>query len=219
MREPLRFSGKGQSVGVSRTADRWCVSLTVEMDHTAPVREHQAAGGVDLGVARLATLSDGSVFDGPKALRANLARLKRLSRSLSRKVQGSANRRKGKVKMARLHARIGNIRADALHKLTTELVTRFTVTGIADLNVRGMMAHDRLARSIADMGFHAFRRQLAYQAALYGSRVVVADRWYPSSKTCSDCGSVIAALPLSVRAWQCPDCGAHHDGTPTLRET
>ncbi len=154
-----------------------------------------------------------------KALRANLARLKRLSRSVSRKVHGSANWCNAKAKMARLHARISNIRADAVHTLTTELVGRCTVIGIEDLNVRGMMAHDRLARSRADMGLHAFRRQLDYQAALYGSRVVVADRWYPSSKTCGDCGRVIAALPLSVRAWQCPDCGAHHEGTSTLQET
>jgi putative transposase len=211
MREPLRFNGKIQSAVVSRTADRWFVSLTVEIDHATPVRENQAAGGVDLGVSSLATLSDGSAVDGPKALCSNLARLKRLSRSLSRKVKGSANRRKAKAKIARLHARIGNIRADALHKLTTGLVGRFTVIGIEDLNVRGMMANDRLARSIADMGFHEFRRQLAYKAAMYGSRVVVADRWQPSSKTCSECGAVLEALPLSVREWDCPDCGTHHN--------
>jgi putative transposase len=211
MHEPLRFNGKIQSVVVSRTADRWFVSVTVEVDQVTPVRENQAAGGVDLGVSSLATLSDGSTFDGPKALRFNLARLKRLSRSLSRKVKGSTNWRKAKAKIARLHARISNIRADALHKLTTELVGRFTVIGIEDLNVRGMMANDRLSRSIADMGFHEFRRQLAYKAAMYGSQVVVADRWYPSSKTCSDCGMVLEALPLSVREWDCLDCGAHHD--------
>src|SRR5712691_11222122 len=184
---------------------------TLESNMSLPVRENQAVGGVDLGVSRLATLSDGSRVPGPKALRSNLARLKRLSRSLSRKVKGSANWHKAKAKIARLHARIGNIRADALHKLTTELVGRFTVIGIEDLNVRGMMANDRLSRSIADMGFHAFRRQLAYKAAMYGSRVVVADRWHPSSKTCSACGAILAALPLSVRAWECRDCGAHHD--------
>lgn len=211
MREALRFSGKVKSAVVSRTADRWFVSLHVEIDHTTPVRENQAVGGVDLGVSSLATLSDGSRVSGPKALRSNLARLKRLSRSLSRKVKGSAHWHKAKAKIARLHARIGNIRADALHKLTTELVGRFTVIGIEDLNVRGMMANDRLSRSIADMGFHEFRRQLTYKAAMYGSRVVVAGRWHPSSKTCSACGAVLEALPLSVREWQCSDCGAHHD--------
>ena len=211
MREPLRFNGNVKSAVVSRTADRWFVSLTVEIEHLTPVRENQAAGGVDLGVSSLATMSDGSAVIGPKALRSNLARLKRLSRSLSRKAKGSANRRKAKARIARLHARIGNIRKDALHKLTTGLVERFTVIGIEDLNVRGMMANDRLARSIADMGFHGFRRQLEYKAVMRGSRIVVADRWHPSSKTCSACGVVVDALPLAVREWECVACGVHHD--------
>jgi putative transposase len=162
-------------------------------------------------VKALATLSDGSTFVGPKALRSNLVRLKRLSGSLSRKVKGSANRKKAKEKIAQLYARISNIRKDGLHKLTTELVRRFAVIGIEDLNVRGMMANGKLARSIADMGFHAFRRQLDYKAAMAGRRIVVADRWYPSSKTCSDCGHVVETLPLSVREWVCPACGSHHD--------
>ncbi len=211
MREPLRFNGNVKSAVVSRTADRWFVSLTVEMEHVTPVRENQAAGGVDLGVSSLATMSDGSAVIGPKALRSNLARLRRLSRSLSRKVKGSANRRKAKARIARLHARIGDMRKDALHKLTTGLVERFTVIGIEDLNVRGMMANGRLARSIADMGFHEFRRQLEYKAAMHGSRIVVADRWHPSSKTCSACGVVVETLPLAVREWECAACGTHHD--------
>ena len=98
-----------------------------------------------------------------------------------------------------------------MHKLTTELLRRFAVIGVEDLNVRGMMANGKLARSIADRGFHEFRRQLDYKAVMAGSRIVVANRWYPSSKTCSDCGHVVEKLPLSVREWDCPACGAHHD--------
>lgn len=212
MREALRFSGKILSATVSRVADRWFVSVTVEVAHRVPVRENQAAaGGVDLGVKALATMSDGSTVEGPKALRSNLKRLGRLSRSLSRKVKGSANRRKAKVKLARLHARISNIRKDGLHKLTTELVNRFSVIGIEDLNVKGMMANGKLSRAIADMGFHEFKRQLTYKADMAGTRIVVADRWYPSSKTCSDCGHVMPTLPLSVRDWTCPACGSVHD--------
>jgi putative transposase len=142
MRETLRFKGKIISAVVSRTPDRWFVSLTVEVDHPISIGESQAVGGVDLGITRLASLNDGASFDGSKALRRNL---------------GSANRRKAKAIMARLHARIAQIRQDGLHKLTTALVQRFTLIGIEDLNVRAMMANHRLARSIADMGFHAFR--------------------------------------------------------------
>lgn len=211
MREALRFQGKVKSATVSRVADRWFISLTVEIDHQVPTRENQAVGGVDLGVKALATMSDGSSVEGPKALRSNLKRLKRLSRSLSRKVKGSANRRKAKAKLARLHARVSNLRKDSLHKLTTALVKTFAVIGVEDLNVKGMMANGKLSRAIADMGFHEFRRQLDYKAAMAGSRIVVVDRWYPSSKTCSDCGYVMPTLPLSVRDWVCPECGVVHD--------
>jgi putative transposase len=211
MRETLRLEGKILSATVSRVADRWFVSVTVEVAHQVPVRENQAVGGVDLGVKALATMSDGGAVEGPKALRSNLKKLRRLSRSLSRKVKGSANRRKAKAKIARLHTRISNIRKDGLHKLTTELVNRFAVIGIEDLNVKGMMANGKLSRAVADMSFHEFRRQLDYKAAMAGTRIVVADRWFPSSKTCSDCGHVVPTLPLSVRDWVCPACGSVHD--------
>jgi len=211
MREGLRFSGQVKSVTVSRVADRWYASVIVEITHHVPERENQAIGGVDLGVKALATLSDGTVFEGPKALRFYLARLKRLSRRLSAKVKGSKNRAKAQAKLARLHARIANIRRDGLHKLTTELVRRFSVLGIEDLNVKGMMANHCLARAVADMGFHEFRRQLEYKAAMCGTQIVVADRWYPSSKTCADCGHVLEVLPLSEREWTCPVCGIVHD--------
>ena len=211
MRETLRLEGKILSATVSRVADRWFVSVTVEVAHQVPARENQAVGGVDLGVKALATMSDGGAVEGPKALRFNLKKLRRLSRSLSRKVKGSANRRKAKAKIARLHTRISNIRKDGLHKLTTELVNRFAVIGIEDLNVKGMMANGKLSRAVADMSFHEFRRQLDYKAAMAGTRIVVADRWFPSSKTCSDCGHVVPTLPLSVRDWVCPACGSVHD--------
>jgi len=212
LREPLRFVGRPMSATVSRVADRWFVSVQVEIEPKVSLPENQGkAVGVDLGVKALAIMSDGSVFEGPKALRYYLGKLKRLSRSLSRKVKGSANRRKAKAKLARLHARIANIRRDALHKLTTDIARRFQVIGIEDLNVRGMMANEKLARSIADMGFHEFRRQLGYKAAMRGRTVVVAPRFYPSSKTCSACGHVVPTLPLSVREWTCPACGVVHD--------
>ena len=189
------------------------ISIAVEIpdDSHLPKAENQGAVGVDLGVSALATLSTGEAIPGPKAHKALLGRLQRLSRSLSRKQKGSANRKKAKAKLARLHARIAAIRSDALHKLTTDLTRRFHTLGIEDLNVRGMMKNRHLSRSIADMGFFEFRRQLEYKAAMRGGRVVVADRWFASSKTCSGCGHRLEALPLSVRAWTCPSCGKTHD--------
>lgn len=214
MRETLRFEGKITSATVSRVADRWFVSIAVDTPDRShlPQAENQGAVGVDLGVLALATLSTGEPpIPGPKPHKALLGRLRRLSRSLSRKVKGSANRRKAKAKLARLHASIAVIRSDALHKLTTDLTRRFHTIGIEDLNVRGMVRNRHLSRSIADMGFFEFRRQLEYKAAMRGGQVVVADRFYASSKTCSACGKKLDELPLSVREWACPSCGVVHD--------
>jgi putative transposase len=211
MHEALRFKGQIKSATVSRVADRWFVSLSVEMDHTPSARENQAVAGVDLGVKVMATVSDGSTFGGPKALRRNLKRLKRMSRALSRKKKGSANRNKARRKLARLHARIANIRRDTLHKVTTSLVRRFSSIGIEDLNIRGMLSNRKLARAIADVGAYEFRRQLAYKAEMYGTGIVVADRWFPSSKRCSDCRWINADLTLSERKWACEGCGVVHD--------
>ena len=233
MRESLRFTGKLLSAAVSRVADRWFVSITVDTDAIAlRPAENQGATGVDLGVSALATLSTGEKVVSPKPHRALLKRLRRLSRSLSRKHRAaksklglttnapipkgvrlpvSENAKKARVKLSRLHARIANIRQDALHKLTSDLTRRFHTIVIEDLNVRGMLKNHHLARSIADMSFFEFRRQLEYKAERRGGLVVIADRWFPSSKTCSACGAVQEKLPLAIRQWTCPDCGAIHD--------
>jgi putative transposase len=213
MRESLRFAGKIMSATVSRVADRWFVSITVDTvdDSHLPKAENQGAVGVDLGVSALATLSTGESIPGPKPHKALLARLQRLSRNLSRKEKGSANRKKARAKLAKLHARIAAIRSDALHKLTTDLTRRFHTISIENLNVCGMVKNRHLARSIADMGFFEFRRQLEYKATMRGGQVVVADQFYPSSKTCSACGHKLDVLPLAVREWTCPACGVSHD--------
>ena len=212
MREALRFTGRIVSATVSRRADRWHVSITVDATEVSlSPADNQGAVGIDLGVSALATLSTGEQWPRPKALRSLLDRLRRLSRSLSRKVKGSRNRDKAKRRLARLHARIANMRRDSLHKLTTSLTRRFHTIGIEDLNVKGMLANQRLARAIADMGFHELRRQLSYKTAWRGGDIVVADRWYPSSKTCSCCGHRLGELPLGMRSWMCPMCGVQHD--------
>ncbi len=212
MRETLRFSGKILSATISRTADQWFASITVDTDQNhLPPAENQGVVGVDLGVSALATLSTGEKVVGAKPHKALLSRLKRLSRSLSRKVKGSANRHKAKQKLAKLHARIANIRQDSLHKLTTDLTRRFHTIGIEDLKVSGMVKNHHLSRAISDMGFFEFRRQLEYKAAMRGGIVLIADRFFASSKTCSACGKKVDKLPLSVRSWECPTCGVNHD--------
>ncbi len=207
MREAVRFTGTLKRVTVAREADRWFASILVEMADPAPLDLPRRSVGVDLGVATLATLSDGTTIAGPKAHKALLGRLRRTNRSLSRKRKGSANRRKARARLGRLHARIANIRRDATHQVTTMLARTFSRIGIEDLHVRGMARNRSLARSVMDGGFGEFRRQLIYKARMTGATIVVADRWYPSSKTCSCCGSVKAGLALSQRLYACDTCG------------
>jgi putative transposase len=233
MRESVRFGGKVISATVSRTADRWFVSVTVDAgDLSCRSAESQGITGVDLGVSALATLADGTKKPGPRPHKSLLRRLRRLSRSLSRKLETakvlagvepgeaipkgrriplSQNSRKIKQRLARLHARIANIRNDALHKLTTDLTRRYNTIVIEDLNVNGMVRNRRLARSIMDMGFGEFRRQLLYKAAWRRRQVLLAGHFFPSSKACSECGGIMTDLPLSVRKWTCPECRTNHD--------
>jgi putative transposase len=206
MREPVRFSGVLKRVTVRRQADRWFASIMVETADIQPVVQPQEAVGVDLGVNKLAVLSDGAAINGPKAHTALLKRLRRTSRAFSRKQRGSRNAAKARRRLARLHARIANVRKDAIHKATTRLVKTYRRIGIEDLNVRGMAQNRHLARSIMDGGFHEFRRQLEYKAQFYGAIIVVADKWFPSSKTCSCCGSVKTELALSQRLFHCFEC-------------
>ena len=211
LREAVRFSGPLKRVTVSREADRWFASVSVDMPDLQPVAQPIAAVGVDLGITTLATLSQGEPIPGPKAHTALLKRLRRSHRALSRKRRGSRNAAKARRRLARLHARIACIRKDATHKATTHLVKTYRRIGIEDLNVRGMARNRCLARSIMDGSFFEFRRQLDYKAKLYGASVAVADRWFPSSKTCSGCGSVKAELALSQRLFRCSECGFEAD--------
>jgi putative transposase len=189
------------------------VSFTVEIERNVP-DSHPRAGsavGIDLGVKTLLTAADhqGQIIaiPGPKPLRASLRRLRHLSRAHSRKAKGSANRRKSAARLARLHARISNIRADALHKATSMLADKYETVIAEDLNVVGMIRNRQLSRAIVDQGFGATRRMLGYKTAWRGGRLVTADRWYPSSKTCSGCGAVKVKLLLSERTYRCGRCG------------
>lgn len=207
-----RVKGQILSATVSRQADRWFVSITtIEKDVPAPKPVRGLTVGVDLGLKTFATLSCGTKIESPKALSKALSRLRRAQVAHSRKRKGSRNRQKAAQRIAKIHAKVANVRKDFLHKQTTMLAKTKQVIVIEDLCVRGMTKNHSLARLISDAGWGEFGRQLGYKTAWYGSRLVVADRWYPSSKTCSACGHVLSKLPLSVREWVCPSCGVVHD--------
>ena len=195
-----------KTITVSRTADRWFVAFKIEVDVKETPKTYDVVG-VDLGVKTLATLSTGEVFEGAKSYRKFEEKLSRLQYLNRHKEIGSKNWKKAQIKIARLHRKIANIRKDVLHKLTTYLAKNHSKIVIEDLNVKGMLANHKLAKAIADMGFYEFRRQLEYKCQLYGSQLVVIDRWFPSSKTCSNCGSVKEKLSLSERTFHCKDCG------------
>jgi putative transposase len=199
------------SATVSEQAGHWYVSIQVEQERAIPINSGPVVG-VDLGVNTLATLSDGMVIPNPKPLKRRLKQLKRLHRAVSRKQKGSKNCTKAVRKLARQYRKVANQRANTLHQVTTKLAKTKAVIVIEDLYVAGMLKNHHLAQAIADVGFAAFRRQLLYKAGWYGSRVVLADRWEPSSKTCSGCGWVDDDLALSHRVFLCqnpqrPDCG------------
>ena len=200
-------------ITVSRRAGNWCASLTVEREQpSSPAHTlKRGAVGVDLGVKNLATLSDGTVIPNPRALGARLKALRKAQKVLSRKVKGSARREKARERVARLHARVADVRTDAIHKATTMIAQTYGTVCIEDLNVAGMVKNHSLARSLSDASLGEFRRQLEYKTARSGAVLCVVDRWFPSSKTCSNCGTVKAKLPLAERTFNCDNCGTSID--------
>lgn len=212
MREKLRFDGKILSATISTRAGKWFVSIAVELSEIqATLPNANKSVGIDLGITDLVTLSNGEKIQAPKPLKANLKKLRRLSKSLSRKQKDSSDRAKAKTKLSRLHYKISCIRKDFLHKLTSSLVDEFDTICIEDLNVKDMIKNKRLSRTIGDLGFYEFKRQLVYKADAQNKTVKELDRFYPSSKTCSCCGFKLESLPLSIRAWTCPNCKTSHD--------
>ncbi len=202
-----KFRGRILSATCRREAGRWYVALTVEATRPDPAPVVGPVVGVDRGITTFAVCSDGVVLKNPGALKHGLRTLRRRSRAVSRKQPGSRNRAKAVLALARQHRRIRNQRADALHKATTALAKAKSVIVVEDLHVAGMVRNRRLARSIADQGWAEFHRQLAYKTVWYGSRLLVAPRFYPSSKRCCGCGLVKAAMPLGMRRFQCEACG------------
>lgn len=213
MREQPRFDGEIRAVYISETAGQWFASLTFAAEDKAPAREIGETLGVDMGIKTLAHLSDGARYESPKPLRAMLARLARLNRRLARQTRFSYRWRKTKARVARLHARIANIRLDHAHRSTTEIANRrgLGAVKVETLNIRGMMRNRRMARAMADVGISQWLRLLAYKCARRGIRVVKVDRWYPSSQLCNGCGWRNRTLTLAMRDWRCGGCGAVND--------
>jgi putative transposase len=208
---PLPVGAEPSTVTVSRdSAGRWHISILVEETiKTLPPLE--SAVGIDAGIMSLVTLSTGEKITNPRHERRDRARLALMQRRLSRKANGSANRAKARWKVARAHARIADRRRDHLHKLSTRIIRENQTVIIEDLSVGNMIRNHSLARAISDAAWAEFRAMLEYKAGWYGRAVVAIDRFYPSSKTCSGCGHLLASLPLDVREWRCPGCGAVHD--------
>ena len=198
-------------ITVSRRAGCWYASLTVEREPVAKPAPKGGVVGVDLGVKNLATLSDGTVIPNPRALGASLKTLRKAQQALSRKVKGSVRREKARERVARLHARVADVRADAINKATTMIAETYSVVCVEDLNVAGMVKNRHLARSVSDAALGEFRRQLEYKTTRTGAVLRVVDRWFPSSKTCSNCGVVKAKLSLSERTFNCDACGLSID--------
>jgi putative transposase len=206
MAEQLRFSGKILGATVSKQADWWYVSITLDLPDVKTLPKPGACG-VDVGLLRLATLSDGTLFENVRSLRRNLDKLAALQRILARKQPGSKNRAKIKAKLARLHKRIGDVRQDVLHKITTWIAQRYGLVAIEDLNVKGMTQNHCLALSLSDAALGRLLDLLETKVICANGLVVKVDRFYPSSKTCAHCDCKVQDMPLGQRIFACPACG------------
>ena len=199
-------------VVVSREPDgRWYVTFAISTEAPEPLPSTGRAVGVDLGINAFAVTSDGNKIANPRHLDRKARNLARYQRWLARCQKGSAGRAKAKAKVARAYRKVRDARRDFMHRASTHLVRDNDVIVIEDLAVTNVVRNRHLARAISDCGWGEFRRQLEYKCQRHGRRLVVIDRWYPSSKTCSGCGHLLTELSLSTRTWQCPSCNTRHD--------
>jgi putative transposase len=211
LKEAAQIIGRILSATVCRQADRWYVSLTVEIQRPAAAPIEGPSVGIDVGLSAFATTSNGEKIAAPKPLNRSIKKLRRLSKQHSRKQKGSNNRRKSALLLARQHRKIGNQRIDFHHKLPTKLAKTKSIIVIEELDVKSMQQNSWLSRSIADAGWGGFIRMLEYKTSWYGSKLVKAPRYYASSKICSCCQDVKSQMPLHIREWTCQTCSSHHD--------
>lgn len=210
MCQPLRFSGKlAGTVAISEQAGKWFASLTVEVETPDLDERQDREVGIDLGVKTLATTSDGREFENPKHGKQLEELLVRVQRQLARKKPGSKRWQKAKLRVQRIHKSIADRHADAIHQATLRICGKYNTVYLEDLNVSGMMRNHCLARAVADASMREFRRQVEYKERWRGGTVGFVDRWFPSSKLCSECGCINDELTLADREWVC-DCGTHH---------
>ena len=218
LKESLDARYVTQTFTISKKGDRWFVAFSVNAQRIPPLFHEKSKVGIDLGVTRFATLSDGTTYDAPKPMKKAKTKLAKLqwrnrNKPLGNRRQGiskSLNATKYYIKLANLHARISNQRQDFLHKTTTEISKTYATIRIEDLNVSGMIANNKLSAAICDLGFYEFRRQLVYKQTHYGTRVEIVDQWYPSSKSCSCCGH-IQPMSLRERIFDCQRCSLQID--------
>lgn len=198
-----------KNVTISKRAGRWFIGFKLD---TLPVNNQTLGNpvGVDLGIATLATCSSGFKAENPKAYRKTKRKLAKLQKELCRRVKGGSNREKTKLKLAKTHYRISNIRASTLHKLTTHLAKNHSEIWVEDLNISGMLKNHKLAAAISDCGFYEFKRQMEYKTSWYGSKLCLVDRWFPSSQLCSSCGAK-QSMPLKQRQYDCSKCNLSID--------
>jgi len=198
-----------KNVRISKRANNWYIAFKYDYQPTPTAKEREFIG-VDVGINTLATCSDGTTYPNVKAYKQAKKRLSRYQRRVSQKEPGSKNRLKAIKRLSGLHKKVADIRADTLHKLTTWLAKNHSTIVIEDLNVSGMLRNHKLASAIANCGFYEFKRQLTYKCEWYGSELIIADRFYPSSQICSHCGHQ-QKMPLNVRTYECGHCGFKAD--------
>ncbi len=217
MREELRYTGEITKVVVSKHNDKWYASITVRRfdgnnyKHQPPLFDDKQPVGIDVGINTLATCSNGDTYNNPRPLKRYLRKLARANRCLSRKVLGSQNWHKQKRRLSSVHNRIGNIRKDAHHQATLRIVRKASAIGIETLNISGLLKNRKLAKALSDSALSRFLTLLKYKADRRGIPITEADRFFASSKTCSNCGHKKVDLVLSERTYHCSECGFECD--------